>query len=160
MAVNKLWLDDLVEEEFALIAIHCSAEVYRVVYNLNKILGISLQRQPTDVDYSYPEGLAFYELYNYYSEVEGCDYYLVSNKFKIKTNHLQSQGFLFEDETKKTVNLLPDFKNVDCFLKIEDNTGVVNIKKLLLEINKINQIVTAYEVELNQLKTIENLIFS
>ena len=66
MAVNKLWLDDLVEEEFALIAIHCSAEVYRVVYNLNKILGISLQRQPTDVDYSYPEGLAFYELYNYF----------------------------------------------------------------------------------------------
>lgn len=160
MAVNKLLLDDLVEEDFSLIAIHCSAEVYRIVFYLNKVLGIHLKREPTDVDYSYPEGTAYYELYNYYSIAEGCDYYVVSNKFKIKSNHLQTQGFLFEDKTQKATYLLPEFKNVDCFLKIEDNTGVVNIKKLLLELNKINQIVTAYQIELNQLKTIENLIFS
>ena len=96
MAINKLVLDDLVEEDFSLIAIHCSAEVYRIVFYLNKLLGLSLKREPQDVDYNYPEGLAFYELYKFYNQREGCNYYVVSNKYKIKGLHLQSNGFLFE----------------------------------------------------------------
>ncbi|WP_292245789.1 IPExxxVDY family protein [Mesonia sp.] len=160
MAINKLVLDDLVEEDFSLIAIHCSAEVYRIVFYLNRLLGLSLKREPQDVDYNYPEGLAFYELYKYYNQLEGCNYYVVSNKYKIKANHLQSNGFLFEEETKRVANLLPEYKNVDCFLKIENNSDFVNIRKLLSQINQINQIVTAYQIEVTQIKSIENLIFS
>ena len=160
MAINKLVLDDLVEEDFSLIAIHCSAEVYRIVFYLNKLLGLSLKREPQDVDYNYPEGLAFYELYKFYNQREGCNYYVVSNKYKIEGLHLQSNGFLFEEETKRVANLLPEYKNVDCFLKIESSSEDVNIKKLLSEINQINQIVTAYQIEVTQIKSIENLIFS
>ncbi|MBW2960217.1 IPExxxVDY family protein [Mesonia aestuariivivens] len=160
MVINKLVLDNLVDEDFHLIAIHCSAEVYKVVFYLNKFLGLNLQRTPKDVDYNYPEGMAFYELYDYYSKDEGFNYYLVSNKYSIKANHLQSNGFLFEGETKKKAYLLPEFKRVDCFLKIEDNSESVITKELLLAISKINQIVTAYTVEVTQMKSIENLIFS
>ena len=67
---------------------------------------------------------------------------------------------LFEEETKRVANLLPEYKNVDCFLKIESSSEDVNIKKLLSEINQINQIVTAYQIEVTQIKSIENLIFS
>ena len=67
---------------------------------------------------------------------------------------------MFEEETKRVANLLPEYKNVDCFLKIESSSEDVNIKKLLSEINQINQIVTAYQIEVTQIKSIENLIFS
>ncbi|SHI65358.1 hypothetical protein SAMN04488096_103197 [Mesonia phycicola] len=160
MAVNKLVLDSLVEDDFTLIAIHCSAEVYKVVFNINKLLGLSLKREPTDVDYNYPEGLAFYELYKYYNQSEGCDYYIVSNKCKVKALHLQSNGSLFKNETKRITNLVPEFKNVDCFLKIENTNQVVITKELLQDINKIKEIVTAYQIEVTQIKSIENLIFS
>jgi len=129
MATNKLVLDNLIEDDFSLIAIHCSSEIYKVVFYINKLLGLHLKRMPKDVDYRYPEGLAFYELYHYYSQKEGFDYYVVSNKFKIKVNHLQSNGLLFEEETKKQANLVPEYKNVDCFLKIENNGETINLKK-------------------------------
>ena len=63
---------------------------------------------------------------------------------------------------KKQKELLTCCRIQKCelFLKIESSSEDVNIKKLLSEINQINQIVTAYQIEVTQIKSIENLIFS
>ena len=45
MASHKLILEDDYQEEFSLIAIHCSEEPYKMAYMLNKHLSLRLSRK-------------------------------------------------------------------------------------------------------------------
>ncbi|MFT4943981.1 MAG: hypothetical protein ACI8RH_001729, partial [Flavobacteriales bacterium] len=44
MGTHKLVLDDDFEEDFSLIAIHCSEEPYKVAYILNQFARLKLRR--------------------------------------------------------------------------------------------------------------------
>ena len=62
-------------------------------------------------------------------------------------------------EVSTKVYLLPEFKKVDYFLKIENLEASMNITKIQLLLNTIENISTAYEVETNKIKSKNNLIF-
>lgn len=52
MATHKLVLDDDFEEDFSLIAIHCSEEPYKVAYILNQFARLKLRREKLDLAFS------------------------------------------------------------------------------------------------------------
>ena len=160
MTVNKLVLDAFTEDDYKLIAIHSSIEAYKLAFFLNKLLDIKLAREDCDVDFNYKQGIAYYPLFNYFSKNLGCNYYLVANTYKIKKEEIILKDQLFVEEEKITTHLLPEYKNVDYLLKIEDSTETLSVKKLLLDIHKIHQVITAYEIDVSTLKSNENLIFN
>ena len=160
MAVNKLMLDGFAEDDYKLIAIHSSIEAYKLAFFLNKVLSIKLEREIYDVDFSHKEGIAYYQLFSYLNEHLCCNYYLVSNKHKLNPEEVTINNGLFPEDGKVNTNLIQEYKSVDFFLKIEDDTESVSLKKLLININKIHQVVTAYSIDVNTLKSNKNLIFN
>ena len=157
---NKLVLNTFIEEDFDLIAIHCSLEAYHLSFLLNKNLNFKLQREEVDVDFTYKEGTAFYELFKYCDDYQQCHYYLVENKHKIKAANLYSEGSLFKEEETYATHLIPEYKMVDFFLKIENEGSFISTKKLIADLHKITPIITAYKVDFDTLKSVENLTFS
>lgn len=160
MALHKLFVDDFEEEPFSLIAIHCTIQDFRMAYLLNKHLNIGLTRKSQDLDFEYTE--ASYSIFEWSDSEHLIDWFLVSNICKKEENALTSSGSLFEVGNKliRTHNLVPEYKNVNYLLKIENGGHLFNEKTVINKIQEIPQVVTAYSVDESQLKLKENLIFN
>ncbi len=161
MAVHKLILDDVFEESACtLIAIHCTIEDYRLAYLLNQNLGINLVRNKKDLDYD--NGKSTYSIYNWEDKKQLLTWSLVSNICKTNDVMKISSGLLFETthSITKTFNLIPELKSVNYLLKIDDELHTTKEKYLINTVISIPQIATAYTIDLSQLKSKENLIFS
>jgi hypothetical protein len=162
MAHHKLVLEELPSDEFSLIAIHCSTEAYKMAFTLNKHLGLRLHRRRTDLDFS-SDGLdVFFELYEFDQTERYTTFSLLANKCKTTTARTTASGSLFETEpTEEMVTkfLVPEFKKVDFFLKIETDQDIVPIRKYVSKIAEIKQVISAYEVSLDKLKSKNHLIY-
>lgn len=160
MALHKLFVDDFDDDNYLLLAIHCTLEDFRLAYLLNKGLNINLIRQTVDLDFEYTS--ASYSIY----EWEDCEkltvWNLVSNICKREEDSLISSGSLFDTSSKviKSYNLIPEYKRVNYFLKIENDDNSINIKAIISEIQKIPQVVTVYDIDTMSLKSKDNLIFN
>jgi hypothetical protein len=160
MAVHKLILDDVFDESvFTLIAIHCTIEDYRLAYLLNKSLSINLVRKRFDLDFN--QGKSAYSIYKWEDQKQLLTWNLVSNICKTNDYIKINSGLLFEttQNITKTFNLLPELKNVNYLLKIDDELNVKKEKHIINTILSIPQIATAYTVDQSQLKSKDNLIF-
>jgi hypothetical protein len=62
-------------------------------------------------------------------------------------------------EVQTKVYLLPEFKKVDYFLKIENLGEVLNLNNIQSQLNTIENISTIYVVERDKIKSKYNLIF-
>lgn len=158
----KLLLDDDYKEEFSLIAIHCSEESYKMAFLINKQLGLCLKREKLDLDYS-SNGLAVtFPLFQFTSNIQYNTYYLVANKCRSMEANVQSSGGLFGNDTSEKMvatYLLPEYKKVDFFMKIQSEFENIPLRKIIANINEIKQVISAYEVEIDNLKSKNNLIF-
>ena len=104
-----------------------------------------------------------FPLFEYEDELSYISYNLVSNKNKSLTAKFQSSGGLFSDvSSEKTITtfLLKEFKNVDYFLKIQSDYEKVSTRKLISTINEIEQVISAYTIESEKIKSKNNLIFN
>jgi hypothetical protein len=162
MANYKLILDDDASEDFSLIAIHCSEEAYKIAYLLNQHIMLKLQRRRRDIDFS-KEGLEVtFPLFDFEDEHQYITYHLVGNKCKTVAARTVASGGLFGEvmaEEVKTEYLLPEFKKVDFFLKVTSEYDTTPIRKLLMQLNEIDQVISAFVVEVSEVKSRENLIF-
>lgn len=163
MAMHKLVLDDVFEETlYTLIAIHTSIEDYRIAYLLNKHLGINLTRVKADLDVNSDEGK--YSIFEWKDNKQLTTWNLVSNicKKEEEVNYNNDASLLFSSQNHitKTYNLLPEFKDVNYFLKIDDEYALNKENYILNSIHNIPQVATTYSVETSQIKTKDNLIFS
>lgn len=162
MGVQKLLLTDDFAEDFLLIAIHCSEEAYKVAFLLNQFAGLRLQRSTIDLEFT-TEGLDItFPLFDYEDKLRYVNYDLVANKCKSKSVRVLKNGSLFKDEVVPemiTTHLIPEFKQVDFFLKISTDTPSIAIRKIVTDINVIKQVISAYQIETEQLKSRNNLIF-
>lgn len=161
MAVHKLILDDDFDDAaYVLIAIHCRLEDYRLAYLLNKTLGINLARKALDIDVK--NGRESYSIFEWKDEEQLTIWNLVSNICKGEETFQTSQGSLFENGEKitKIYHLLPEHKKVNYFLKIEGNQDPSIAQQVLGVILSLPQIATAYNIDTNQLKSKNNLIFN
>lgn len=160
MALHKLLVDDFYDTSFALLAIHCRLEDYRLAYLLNKQLGLNLKRKPQDLDYKY--FAASYAIYEWDDVILDTTWNLVSNICRKEEDSLQSSGSLFDNQNTvmKTYNLLPEFKNVDYLIKVTNENLNFNEKHIINKIQSIPQVITSYAIDIDQIKSKDHLIFN
>lgn len=159
MLSHKLWLDE-VEEDYLLLAIHSSLEDYKIAYYLNKYLQISFIRARQDLDFNHGAIQALYPLYLFKEPAKYRTYYLIKNKYKGPVKKVISSGSLFTEEDVSSQNsyLIPEHKEVDYFLKIDEDLNRDQFQKLINRIAVIPNVQTIYEVDYTQLKSKNNLI--
>lgn len=159
MALHKLIVDDIYDTEFSLVAIHCQIEDYRLGYLLNKCLNINLKRKEKDLDFNY--FMASYPIFEYDCSARYTKWHLISNICVTEVESLQSSGSLFQQQQKiiKPHYLVPEKKNVNYFLKIENDDQILDVSLIIQNILKIPQIITSYALNANELKSKNHLIF-
>lgn len=159
MATHKLLVDDFYDATYSLLAVHCRLEDYRLAYLLNKHLELQLERKASDLDFNYFS--SSYSIYEWDNTADYITWNLVSNVCKKEEDALYSSGALFQDSDKivKTYNLIPEFKNVDYFIKISNEIQNVNENVIISKLQAIPQIITSYTVDISSIKSKEHLIF-
>lgn len=158
MLSHKLVIDD-VEEDYHLLAIHSSLEEYKLAFFLNRHLQICLKRARIDVDFNHGDIQALYPLYSFKEPEKYRTYNLIKNKFKGPVKKVVSSGSLFVEEevSPQVTYLVPEYREVDYFLKIDEENNT-DIQKMISQIASIPNVATTYPVDPNQLKSKSNLI--
>ena len=159
MALHKILVDDFYDDTFKLLAIHCNLEDYRLAYLVNMYLDLELNRSSKDIDFEYVT--ASYAIFEYEDNTKQITWNLISNICKKEEESLVSSGMLFENQAKtmKVYNLIPEYKKVNYLLKIDGDGIDVNERPILNKLNEIPQVVTAYSIDVSNLKSRDNLIF-
>lgn len=152
-AVYKL-NEDFHDDSFALIAIHTPLEDYAFVYGVNQILKSKFQRTKSDFELTQNSSFPCFE---WSDELQDRYWVLIANLSAKKEK--QENRDLFQNETTfSTSRLIPEHKDVDYFLKIEDEESV-DIEKTVKRLMKMPKVITAYTLDANKLKSKNNLIF-
>ncbi len=162
MANYKLVLGDDIKDEFTLIAIHCTVEAYKMAYLINNHLALQLHRLREDLEFSKVNVEITFPQFEFEDNNEYITYNLLANKCKTISAGTVASGELFEEESSEefvTHYVLPELKTVDFLLKITSDYKQVSLRKLLLDINEINEVISAYNIETNTLRSKNNLIF-
>ena len=162
MAIHKLDLGEFDEIDYYLIAIHTSLEDYRLAFFINQNLPINLSKSKNEVQINVKEGETNFSRFYYYDSENAISWNLVQNKNEVFQQKKGAVQNLFSDvtlEVSTKVYLLPEFKKVDFFLKIENTENTMNASKIKTILNTIGNISAAYTVDTNQIKSKNNLIF-
>ncbi|MDC1469654.1 IPExxxVDY family protein [Flavobacteriaceae bacterium] len=160
MAIHKLLVDDFVDESYALLAIHCDVEDYRLAYFLNQTLATKLVRTKEDLDFIMSK--ASFSVFEWNNPHLQTDWHLIKNQCLVEEAVPISQG-LFADSNDKTWVVhcfLPEHQSVDYFLKINNGGGIINEKRILNTIQNISKVTTAYSIDVTKLKSKDHLIFN
>ena len=162
MAIHKLELGEFDEIDYHLIAIHTSLEDYRLAYFINQKLLVNLGKSKNEIQINIKEGETKFSRFYYYDAVTGVSWNLVQNKNEVIQQKSDNAQNLFSNlnlEISTKVYLLPEFKKVDFFLKIENPENTMNMAKIYALLNKIKSVSTFYAVETKTIKSKNNLIF-
>ena len=163
MAIHKLDLGEFDEIDYHLIAIHTSLEDYRLAYFINQKLPINLGKNKNEIQINVKEGETKFSRFYYHDNEKAISWNLIQNKNEvIQLKNDKGQNNLFSNisvEVSTKVYLLPEFKKVDYFLKIENLEHDLNVAAIQTLLNTIDSISTAYTVETNKIKSKNNLIF-
>lgn len=152
-AVHKI-SECFFEDSFSLIAIHSNLEDYALGYILNKNLNSNFKRAKKDLDVN--QHISF-PIFNW-EDIENDNYWtLIANQSAYEENRVQDG--LFANIPSYTIHhLIPEYKDVDYFIKIEQEDKVLEESALKL-ITDIPKIMTAYTIDTKNLKSKNNLIF-
>ena len=162
MAVHKLDFDDFDEIDYQLVAIHTSLEDYRLAYFINQKLPINLRINKDEIHINIKEGETKFSRFYYYDKENEVSWNLIQNKNEVIQHLKNNSQNLFSDfnmEVSTKVFLLPEFKKVDYFLKIENTDEVMDNIAIQLLLKSIENISTAYAVDTHKIKSKNNLIF-
>ncbi|MBG6186614.1 IPExxxVDY family protein [Flavobacterium sp. CAN_S2] len=162
MAIHKLDLGEFDEIDYYLIAIHTSLEDYRLAFFINQKLPINLSKSENEIQINIKEGETNFSRFYYNDSESTITWNLIQNKNEVVQYKKGNTQNLFSDVTMEVatkVFLLPEFKKVDYFLKIENNDDAMDVSKIQLLLNTIDSISTVYIVDTNQIKSKNNLIF-
>lgn len=162
MAIHKLDIGDFDEIDYNLIAIHTALEDYRLAYFINKKLPINLGKSKDEVHIQIKDRETQFSRFYYYDVENTISWNLIQNKNEVFQQKQNTTQDLFSDsllEMATKVYLLPEFKKVDYFLKIENTEDMIDMSEIKKILNTIENVSTAYAVDTNQIKSKNNLIF-
>ena len=156
MQIHALDFDISFEETFSLIGIHTVVEDYKLAYLLNKNLQTHFSKTAEELKFENEKNEACFSLYHY--EETNCEYdwYLISNSVRTENSNNTSELLL---SSEITTYLIPEKKKVDYFIKISGDTNYTHVAKVIEKIKKIDQVVTAYRIDKNSLKSKDFLTF-
>lgn len=142
------------EDSFALLAIHSGQEAFKLVFELNQILKTRFYRTKSDLVIS--QNLSF-PVYEWDDELNDRMWTLFVNQGRNTVE--EPMDDLFSNEQAFSVHyLIPEKKEVDYFLKIEQDYETVGIE-VLKKIVKLPGIITAYTIQEDRIKSKLNLIY-
>lgn len=156
MANLKLTIDDFYSSDFELIAIHSTVEDFKLAYLINKNLELSLSKNSKEVSIQSTNGIGYFSWFYFDDCKHDLSWNLLSNKTFV-ANSNTPVGLFNEDQI--TFHLIPELKKADYLLKIENLDERFNTQKVIENLSKINQISTSYIVDIENIKSINNLIF-
>ncbi|WP_035669264.1 IPExxxVDY family protein [Flavobacterium sp. 83] len=162
MAIHKLDLGEFDEIDYYLIAIHTSLEDYRLAFFINQLLPVNLNKSKNEIQINIKEGETNFSRFYYYDNEKAITWNLIQNKNEVIQQKKGINQNLFSNVTMEVatkVFLLPEFKKVDYFLKIENIEDTRSVSTIQTILNKIDRISTLYTVDTNQIKSKNNLIF-
>ena len=148
LKLNHFALDD----NFHLIAIHSNSEIFKIAFEINDRLKVSLKRIK---DISFVDKKAYHSIYKYESLKYDSKMFLFSNKSALEENQI-TQGMLFQDLAQLNF-IISEFPKADYFLKIEQ--GEFDITWLINNLKMCSGILSCYKVEIKNEKSKYNLIF-
>jgi len=157
MAIHRLSIDEFDEINYELVAIHTSLEDYHLAYFINQKLPILLSKNKNEIQASSKDGEARFSRYTFEDSENDVAWNLIQNKNEMLVPKKGSQGNLFGDDVATRVYLLPEFKRVDYFLKIENPEE--STPEIISGLNAIERVSTVYTVDAHQIKSKNNLIF-
>ena len=145
--------EELFEDSFELIALHCDMECYSVAYQINKFAQVQLERAKNDLEIN----ACAFPLYEYKDDVKGEEWYLITNKVReeVKDNNT---GFFQNETTVKINHLLEERKEIDYLLKLYPETDAA-LQHTVTSLRNIPTVRLAYQINADQLKSKGNLIF-
>lgn len=155
MSAFSIPYQDFYEDNFDLIGINTSLPNYRLSYFINKFSHLYLERVNYNLTINNDIPDLSFVLYEFKDSVYQCEWFLIQNTCKVKS---ESFG-IFREEQETKHYLIPEFKNIDYFIKVEGCTQEVLIQKQVQILNTIPLISTAYLMDKNKIKTKEVLIF-
>ena len=155
--IYKLDIDDFSEIDYDLIAINTTIEDYLLAFRINQRLKLTLSRGKSDIISVNNAGEVAFSRYGFEDEDQDLYWSLVQNQKWLETTESDSSLF---DHAQQKVYLLPEFKNVDYFLKIEGAEFEEDeIQDIISQIKNINNVSAVFMVDVNRLKSKNNLIF-
>ncbi|MGJ8760068.1 MULTISPECIES: IPExxxVDY family protein [unclassified Polaribacter] len=156
MQVHALEMDEFCEEEYSLIGIHSTLEDYKLAYLLNKNLNTRFYKAKEDLKFVIEEKKASFSIYNYENIEYDYKWFLITNSYRTE-NQTAANGLLLTSET--ITYLIPEKKKVDFFLKICGDSDDGFVTKTVNRIKSIENVITAYSIDKNTLKSKDFLIF-
>jgi hypothetical protein len=162
MAIHKIYIEDFEEEDYHLIAIHTTLEDYRLAYFLNREIEIRLHKNEFDVQSQVKEGPASFSRFTYEDEEQVITWDLVQNKNEVENSGNNLITDLFSNSNNSFSSLaylLPEYKKVDFFLKIENAANEIDWNEIVTKISAIEGIKMVYTVDKDKIKSKNNLIF-
>jgi len=162
MAIHKVYIEEFEEDDFHIIAIHTSLEDYRLAYFINREIAIRLSKNDNDIQSQVKGGRASFARFTFEDHENDIKWNLVQNKNEVEgiENTISQDLFSNSKNTfSSTAYLLPEYKKVDFFLKIENAEKEINIAEIVSKISTIDSISMTYNVDKEKIKSKNNLIF-
>ena len=156
MQVYALEMDDFCEEPYSLIGIHSTLEDYKLAYLMNRNLNTRFNKATENLEFKRDQKKASFSIYNYENTNDGFDWFLIANSYR-RENQTVSNELLLTTETK--TYLISEKKKVDFFLKICGESEYDFVMKIIQKIKNIDNVITAYSIDKNTLKSRDFLIF-
>lgn len=156
MAVHKIQITDFFTIDYELIAIQSNIEDYRLAFLLNRALDIRLSKNTSDIEVNHNEGKSAFQHFIYEDELQDLSWHLVTNKSNFSSNNTSSSLF---KEINITMYLVPEFKQADYILKIDNTDDYFEIESILKKISEISNITLVHNINQDKLKSKNNLIF-
>lgn len=161
MAVHKLHIEEFDEIDYQLIAIHSPLEDYRLAYYINQNLPVNLKKSNCNIQISNKDGETQFTRF-IFEDDKDIAWNLVQNQNDaILTTENNNQGLFANSNNafSPKIYLIPEFKKVDYFLKIENDEVAIDVSKIISNLKKIDRVSTVYAVEVEKIKSKNNLIF-
>lgn len=161
MNALKLHIDEFEDENFQLIAIHTQLEDYRLAYFINKKIGLNLSKSKIEILVKNNKVETSFSRFFYEDLKNEVNWNLLKNKNYIYSQQENTLDLFKETNAQFTKNiyLLPEYKKVDFFLKINLPDSTTTNNEILNILNTIEHVSTVYEINLANLKSKNNLIF-
>ncbi|MFZ4105304.1 IPExxxVDY family protein [Flavobacterium sp.] len=162
MAIHKIHIEDFEEDDYHLIALHTSLEDYRLAYFLNKELGIALCKCKFDIPLQVKKVKTSFARFTFEDEKKVILWNLVQNKNEVENIENIDATDLFSNSKNSfssSVYLLPEYKKVDFFVKIENAANEIDLDKVIAKISKMDAVNLAYSLVKDKIKSKNNLIF-
>lgn len=151
-AVHKI-LTDFYEDSFTLLALHSSLEDYAIVYALNLCLKSNFRRTSKDLELFEQVEFPIFE----WKDTKNDRFLtlITNNGTKEEANF---KGDMFENELSYArFQVVPEYKDADYLLKIEHDDHLE--ESFIRSLMNIPQVVTVYAIEIENIKSRNNLIF-